>query len=386
MLEMYQKRMSFQGANIGDVMKRQSDKIMNESFKRDVDYRRAKLYDQNHNFLEEVDIKFKKNLNYSISKDAVDFLVQFRPLYHPEKKYTLYPSDVDENGKPIVERLGFYLDIPDDTGDINTWLIVGKSDNNQFVTYNVLKCNWTCRWIKDRVIYECLGCIRSRNNYNSGEWSDGFVTSVENQAAIWLPTNDKTQTITYNDRFIISDRTVNPLVFHISKVEDMYPLGVTKFTLSQGHFDPTKDNAELKLANYYASEIEPEKEEEIVIPEEDVKVAYSKITLNSKKLTIPLGANKKTLKVTYYDKDGKETENINRTIWFLSGEQNGKTYTDEEIRNIFDVYFDSSSSRELGIKIPKNDTTYDLVGLVVTFTVNKGRRTESSIQLEVTSR
>lgn len=386
MLEMYQKRMSFQGANIGDVMKRQSDKIMNESFKRDVDYRRAKLYDQNHKFLEEVDIKFKKNLNYSISKDAVDFLVQFRPMYHPEKKYTLYPTDIDENGKAIVERLGFYLDIPDDTGDINTWLIVGKSDNNQFVTYNVLKCNWTCRWIKNRVVYKCLGCIRSRNNYNSGEWSDGFVTSVENQAAIWLPTNDKTQTITYNDRFIISDRTINPLVFHISKVEDLYPLGVTKFTLSQDHFDPVKDNAELKLADYYDSEITPVEDKEIEIPEGNMSIAYSKIVLNSKKLTIPLGANKKTLQVTYYDKDNNEVTNPTGTIWSLSGEQNGKVYTDAEIRNLFTIEFNPTISEKFSIKIQKDDTTYGLVGLVITLTADKGEQFESSIQLEVTSR
>ena len=65
---MYKKRLGFQGANIGQVMKKQSDMIMNESFKRDVDYRRAKLYDQNHNFLEEVDIKFKKILTTALLK------------------------------------------------------------------------------------------------------------------------------------------------------------------------------------------------------------------------------------------------------------------------------------------------------------------------------
>lgn len=385
MLEMYKKRLGFQGANIGQVMKKQSDMIMNESFKRDVDYRRAKLYDQNHNFLEEVDIKFKKNLNYSIAKDAVDFLVQFRPLYHPEKKYTLYPSDIDENGKAIVERLGFYLDIPDDTGDINTWLIVGKSDNNQFVTYNVLKCNWTCRWIKDRVIYECLGCIRSRNNYNSGEWSDGFVTSVENQAAIWLPTNDKTQTITYNDRFLLSDRTINPLAFHVSKVEDLYPLGVTKFTLSQNHFDPIKDNAELRLADYYASEITPTVEEEVVIPEEEVEIAYSKISLNSAKYTLPLGASKKTLEVSYFNKENEVVEN-SETLWTLTGKQDGKLYSDEEVRAFLDIDIEASNTGLLSVKIPKDNSTYGLIGTVITFTANKGEITESSIQLEVTSR
>ena len=47
-------------------------------------------------------------------------------------------------------------------------LIVGRSDEPQFVKYNILKCNWTFRWIADGVIHECLGVLRARNSYNSG--------------------------------------------------------------------------------------------------------------------------------------------------------------------------------------------------------------------------
>ena len=66
-------RLGMQGANVGAVVKHQSDQIMNQTFKSDVGYRRAKLYNQKREFLEEVDIKFKKHLSYALSGDYVDF-------------------------------------------------------------------------------------------------------------------------------------------------------------------------------------------------------------------------------------------------------------------------------------------------------------------------
>lgn len=64
--------------------------------------------------------------------------------------------------------MGTYVDIPDDTGTYNRWLIVGRSDEPQFVKYNILKCNWTFKWIVEGILYECLGVLRARNSYNSG--------------------------------------------------------------------------------------------------------------------------------------------------------------------------------------------------------------------------
>ena len=91
---------------------------------------------------------FKKIANYTISKDAVDYHLQFRPGVH-------YP-------------IGTYIDVPDDVGEYHTWLIVARSDEPQFVKYNILKCNWTFKWMDGEIVRECLGVLRSRNSYNSG--------------------------------------------------------------------------------------------------------------------------------------------------------------------------------------------------------------------------
>ena len=115
---------------------------MNQTFTNDIAYRKCYIDG------EPVDAKYITYTYYSISKDFVDYHLQFRPGVH-------FP-------------MGKYVDIPDDTGTYNRWLIVGRSDEPQFVKYNILKCNWVLKWIIDGEIHECLGVLRSRNSYNSG--------------------------------------------------------------------------------------------------------------------------------------------------------------------------------------------------------------------------
>lgn len=142
MLEAYKRRLLSQGSHMGDALKNQSDMIMDATFKNDIAYRKCYING------EAVDAKYIVYTYYSISKDAVDYHLQFRPGVH-------YP-------------IGSYIDIPDDRKVYHRWLIVGRSDEPQFVKYNILKCNWVFKWIVNGKIYECLGVLRDRNSYNSG--------------------------------------------------------------------------------------------------------------------------------------------------------------------------------------------------------------------------
>ena len=130
------------GTHMGDALKQQSDLIMDKTFKNDIAYRICYIDG------EPVDAKYLVNTYYSISKDAVDYHILFRPGVH-------YP-------------IGKYIDIPDDVGEYHRWLILNRSDEPQFPKYNVLKCNWTFRWITNGVIHKQLGVLRMRNSYNSG--------------------------------------------------------------------------------------------------------------------------------------------------------------------------------------------------------------------------
>lgn len=94
---------------------------------------------------------------------------------------------------------------------------------------------------------------------------------------MWLPTNNDTKTIAYDTKFLKSEAgRLPPLAYKVSKIEDTATIGITKFTMAQEMFDPTRDNAELLIGNYYESAIEPEIKETEEIPTiSDLEIVYS---------------------------------------------------------------------------------------------------------------
>lgn len=324
MLELYKKRLRASGNHMGEALKNQSDMIMNNTFTRDIAYRKCYIDNQ------PVDAKYLVHTYYSISKDAVDYHLQFRPGVH-------YP-------------IGTYVDIPDDVGTYNRWLIVGRSDEPQFVKYNVLKCNWTFKWIVNGVVHECLGVLRSRNSYNSGLWTDFYSTTVENQTQLIVPTNEITQTIYYNMRFLISDNKTNPIAWEVSKLEDTFPVGITKITLKQDLFNPNTDNKELMIADYYKNK---------VLDENPEKVEYE-ITYSGKP-NLKVGGSYKTYSIP----------NIDFCAWKITG-------IDTKNYQAITPY----DSNQIKIKIIKD---YNLIGSVFTLAAYKGDTLLDSIDIEVIS-
>lgn len=340
----YKNYLSSRGSNLGEIKKNQSDMLMEVTFDRDPTYKKGMLYNANLEPIEIVEFKFQKAQVYTINKDQVEYFVQFRTGFHPEKmlntgnkKYRLYEDD--------KERISFYLDITDDDGDVYKWLIVGRNNDNAFVRYNALQCNWVFEWMIDRQYYSCLGVVRSRNNYNSGVWSDGFTTSVENQTQFFVPTNDITRTIDYDVRFMITDNPLHPKTYEISKVEDTFPLGLLKLTLVQDHYNSHTDVCtvldndentpiELKdgkvhmICNYYKSGLPP-----IVNEEKEESKWY--LSTVGKKLYI-----NSTAQVIYALNDDNSNDFDN--IWNI--ELDNVSYTFDDLENYFEFVKDESNN------------------------------------------
>lgn len=232
LLTSYRSRLGVIGTpNIGNALKQQSDLIMNATFDRDIGYRKCWIYTDNRNEGYEIEAKVSKHSEYSILKDNVDLHLQFRPNVHPEKN----------RAYPKKDWLGQYIEIEDDSGEIYTYMIIGRNEEKQFVQYNILTCNWWVHWIKNGKIYHALGCLRKRNSYNSGFWQATWSETTENQAQIYLPTNDVTQQITYEDKFLITTNNFMPIRYEVSKREDTSPTGVTMLTLSLETADRNTD-------------------------------------------------------------------------------------------------------------------------------------------------
>lgn len=154
-LESYRNRLN-NGAHSTAASKKyraHSLKAMDVTFTKDPAFRECRILG------EDVDAKFLAYTKNSISKDAIDYHLQFRPGVK-------YP-------------LGTYVDIPvNDDEEFSTWLIVDRDNHPLFYRYNILLCNWTFKWVANGKVYSCLGAIRSRNSYNAGTWTDEKLSII----------------------------------------------------------------------------------------------------------------------------------------------------------------------------------------------------------------
>lgn len=199
---------------------------------------------------------------------------------------------------------------------------------------------------------------------NSGSWDGDRLTFVDNITAAWLPTNDDTLTIGYNQRFIISDpRRRPPLVWSTSKIEDTQPEGLTKFKFTQETFDPIHDNAELMLANYYDSPIEPEDPEIIAPAPKPIVITYS-----GTQPTIKVGGSWKTF-IPHF-----EGENVALKQWVVKDESG----TNIESMQDYTIEHDGD---KLKLKVARN---YNLIGKVLTVHATGTDGGTGEVQVEVT--
>lgn len=99
----------------------------------------------------------------------------------------------------------------------------------------------------------------------------------ENQHIAMLPTNDDTRTIGYDCRFLLSDPERRPaLAWQVSKIMSSFNGDVTKFTMTQEQFNPDTDNADLMIADYWESAIEPTlQQSEEIQSSSNLEITYS---------------------------------------------------------------------------------------------------------------
>ena len=279
MFDNYMNRLARQGQYMGQVLKNQSDMIMDATFMNDPAYRVCYLQDRGAIFPEQtldgykkakavfagndvydmddlqgfqrIDAKYLVKSYLSIQADTIDYMLQFRPNVH--------------GSNPNI-RVGAYVFIPDDLGVYNLWIIVARDDRPQFPQFYVLKCDFLAKWYiseEDRVRYEGVhvdtgtyfswAVARIQSSYNSGVWTDYSTTVVENQKKLWFPTNRDTQTITYNKHITITNNPLRRAAWEVSKVMDTEPIGLTKITFTQELEHNSCDD--MSWVNIYSDEI-----------------------------------------------------------------------------------------------------------------------------------
>ncbi len=272
MIDTYRLRMNALGGYEGESRRRNSQKIMEASWMRDASTKPVyvKWVDSGLPVIDDDDpviyAKYNVKSYHNITGDEIAYLLQFRL------------EDIRNN--PNI-KVGSYVQIENEMGDPEWWIIIHCDDRTQFRQYSILKCMWIYKWVSikegKRVIHECLGAPRNQSSYNSGVWLDYTFQVPENQHIAIMPTNNDTRTIAYDTRFLISDPERRPIIaWKISKIMSAFNGSVTKFTMTQEQFIAARDNAELMVADYYESAVTPElpeMEESPIVS--DLEIVYS---------------------------------------------------------------------------------------------------------------
>ena len=317
---------------IGQQIKEESDWLMEETWDANIQSKVCYIYDYFHdnkpwlaeNITHEnttktkVDAKFIITKYSSIEKDQVEYHLQFRPSQKVrfDESDELYYFETDYRNRYRCDPfIGKYIDIPDDTGTYNKWMIVAKEIANQFVKFSVLPCNYYLQWIEknghERIKRKMWCVLKSQNSYNSGIYTYYRTTKMENQEKCWLPLNSITEKIWYtfddnqNMRVLVGALSKHVPAWIVSKVENANPLGLQKLTLYQSEFNPHTDYVNLEtgemFADYYDSEIEPTNPETSSSAPSSI---YGKITASTS--TIKVGGSYKTLTLKLYDSNNIE--------------------------------------------------------------------------------
>ena len=354
MFEAYKSRMAHRGANMGEMLRMQSNMVIEQTWDRDPNYRRVYVVRADSGLPkvterhELIDVKFNVETYQRLTSDEPAYLLQFR---HGAEKRN---SDI---------AIGSYVYMEDEDGEWKWWLLVALDERPQFRQYHILETNWTLKWVVDNKIHTCLAVQRYQNSYSSGLQSGSRITGVDDMTAIWVPTNVSTQTIGYNQRFLISDVDRKPaLCYEVSKISDTSPVGLIKFSLSQTTFNEETDNVDLMIVDYWASHIEP------IEPDVETELSSTAaITFSGISATIKVGGSYKTFTPAF------SGEGVVVDKWLVSDE-NGDISADTE------NYIIEHDGEKLKLKVAQN---YNLIGTVLIVQVVGSDGSTAEVSVEV---
>lgn len=272
MLESYRLRMAALGGYEGEAKRRNAQKIMDASWMRDPATKPVYVKWANSGLpmVDDDDFpvyaKYNVKSYHNITGDEIAYLLQFRLEDMKDR------SDI---------KVGSYVFIPNEMDEYEWWLIWHYDDRPQFRQFSIVKCTWVYKWtsFKDghRVVHQCLGVTRNQNNYNSGCWLDYYFEVVEQQHVMLMPSNDDTNILTYNTRLLVSNEgRYPPIAWKISKVQPSVVNATVRFTMTQEQYNAATDDAELMIADYKKSYVEPELPELEEAPTiSDLEITYS---------------------------------------------------------------------------------------------------------------
>ena len=165
--------------SVGQNHKAESDMIMEATWDNDIATRVAYFYDYDHdphitqlddlNPVEDknkipVSIKYLAHTSQTLSKDEISYHLQLKPSQ--DENVIPYYKEKFKDRYGATFPVGLYVDISDNKGKYNRWLVVAKADYNdaQFSTFELLRCDYVFQWVINGVKMQMAGVCRSQNS------------------------------------------------------------------------------------------------------------------------------------------------------------------------------------------------------------------------------
>lgn len=170
------------GANAGRARKKYGDQIMLNTWWNDEQAQIGYLYDIYHDTGKErfklddlhpqdnpdktpIPMKFIRHAAQTYSQDPVTYWLQLQPGQECNLEYY---DEMFAKRYGAKWPVGAFLDVCDESGKYNKWLVVNTANynQNQFPTWELLRCDYLFQWIHNGKRYECPGVLRSQSSYN----------------------------------------------------------------------------------------------------------------------------------------------------------------------------------------------------------------------------
>ena len=110
-----------------------------------------------------VELKYILSSYRTLNKDEVDARIMFKPSYQCNVPYY---HELFEEPTNSTFPTGLFLDLADEHGIWNRWLVVSTADaiNHDFPTWSILPCGHKFQWIFDGKKCEMWGVERSQSS------------------------------------------------------------------------------------------------------------------------------------------------------------------------------------------------------------------------------
>ena len=223
------------------------------------------------------------------------------------------------------------------------------------------------------------GVQRTQSSYNSGVYKYTYTEKMEAQSKFWLPWNNLSSELYYNQRIIVSMPMKTPITYRITKVENTIPKGVNMFTIYQDEFNQHTDfvclednNPDFKYGEMYADYWTYGNQDPIVQPEKSYENNHT-LLLECAKATIKVGGSYKTITAKILDEEDNDVTNAYDGFinWYWAIGENDtedlvKIINTEENKNVFKIKLsdkidESYLNKTLKVKCIANDIEKEII-------------------------